>query len=68
MDVKEMNFNLIYDRILEKAENDENFRKKVLSDAKTALKEIGIDFPDDVNVKVYENKKDELHMVLPFTV
>lgn len=68
MDVKEMNFNLIYDKILEKAENDESFRKKLLKDAKAALKELGIEFPDDVKVKVYENKKDELHMVLPFTV
>ena len=62
MSIKEMNFDLIYNKLLEKADNDKNFRKKVLNDAKSALKEIGIEFPDDVSVKVYENKKDELHM------
>lgn len=66
MSIKEMNFDLIYNKLLEKADNDKNFRKKVLNDAKSALKEIGIEFPDDVSVKVYENKKDELHMVMPF--
>lgn len=66
MSIKEMDFDLIYSKLVEKADNDENFRKKVLSDAKPAFKEIGIDFPDDVSVKVYENKKDELHMVMPF--
>lgn len=66
MSIKEMDFDLIYSKLVEKADNDENFRKKVLNDAKPALKEIGIEFPDDVSVKVYENKKDELHMVMPF--
>ena len=66
MSEKEMNMKLIYDKIVEKADNDENFRKKVLKNAKEAFKEIGIEFPDDVEVKVYQTTKDHMQVVFPY--
>ena len=66
MSEKEMNMKLIYDKIVEKADNDENFKKKVLKNAKEALKEIGIEFPDDVSVEVYQTTKDHMQVVFPY--
>lgn len=66
MSTKEMDMKLIYDKIVEKADNDENFKKKVLKNAKEALKEIGIDFPDDVSVEVYQTTKDHMQVVFPY--
>ena len=55
-----------FKRNTEKADNDENFKKKVLKNAKEALKEIGIEFPDDVSVEVYQTTKDHMQVVFPY--
>jgi len=60
-----MDMELIYNKLVEKASNDENFKNKVLKNAKEAFKEIGIEFPNDVSVEVYEDKKDDMHVLLP---
>ncbi|MBR1779525.1 MAG: NHLP leader peptide family RiPP precursor [Clostridia bacterium] len=61
-----MDMELIYNKIVEKADNDKSFRKKILQNAKEALKEIGITFPDDVNVNVYEDRVDDMHVMFPY--
>lgn len=56
----------IYDKMVEKAKADENFKKRLLSNPKEALKkELGIDFGKDVNVSVYESTPDHRHYVIP---
>lgn len=60
MDMRE-----IYDKMLDKASKDDNFRSELLAKPKEALKKINVDFPDDVDVEVYEMTDDHLHFVLP---
>lgn len=55
----------IYEKMVEKADNDKNFRENLLKDAKAALKSIGIEIPEDVNVQVFEDKPDDMHILLP---
>ncbi len=55
----------IYEKMVEKADNDKNFRENLLKDAKAALKSIGIEFPEDVKVQVFEDKPDDMHVLLP---
>ena len=55
----------IYEKIVEKADNDKSFREYLLKDAKAALKSIGIKFPEDVKVQVFEDKPDDMHILLP---
>lgn len=60
-----MDIEKIYKVMLEKAVNDEDFRKELLKDAKGALKKIDVEMPDDVKVEVYQSTPDHLHFVLP---
>lgn len=60
MDMRE-----IYDKMLDKASKDDNFRSELLAKPKEALKKINVEFPDDVEVEVYEMTDDHLHFVLP---
>lgn len=60
MDMRE-----IYDKMLDKASKDDNFRSELLAKPKEALKKINVEFPDDVDVEVYEMTDDHLHFVLP---
>lgn len=55
----------IYEKMVEKADNDKIFRKNLLKDAKSTLKSIGIEFPEDVKVQVFEDKPDDMHVLLP---
>ncbi len=55
----------IYEKMVEKADNDKSFRENLLKDAKAALKSIGIEFPEDVKVQVFEDKPDDMHVLLP---
>ena len=60
MDMKE-----IYDKMVDKAGKDDNLRSELLSNPKKALKKIDVEFPEDVEVEVYEMTDDHLHFVLP---
>lgn len=60
MDMKE-----IYDKMVEKANNDESFKKELLLNPKNAFASIGITFPDDVEVSVFESTEKHIHFVLP---
>lgn len=55
----------IYEKMVEKADNDKIFRENLLKDATAALKNIGIKFPKDVKVQVFEDKPDDMHILLP---
>lgn len=51
--------------VIAKAWADEAFKQKLMSDPKNAMKEMGVVFADNVNVKVCENTADTFHFVLP---
>lgn len=60
-----MDMKKIYETLEDKASGDASFRKEVLKDAKGALKKIGIEFPADVDVEVYQSTPKHQHFVLP---
>ena len=54
------------DRILSKAEEDGDFRARLIADPKAAISaDIGADIPDVFNVTVHEDSAATTHMVLP---
>jgi hypothetical protein len=55
--------------LIEKAMNDEAFRKELIADPKgTIEKETGMKLPDNFNVKVLEENPQSFFLVLPATV
>jgi hypothetical protein len=52
-------------QIVSKAWSDENFKKRLISDPATILKENGLEVPPGVQVKVVENTDKLLHLTLP---
>ena len=54
-----------YAKVVARAWNDEAFKAKLMSDPHAALAEHGVEVPAGTTVKVVENTKDTLHLVLP---
>ncbi len=53
-------------QIVEKSSLDAEFRQALLSDPKdTISKELGIAFPDTMDVKVHESDLNTVHVALP---
>jgi hypothetical protein len=52
-------------KIIAKAWKDPAFKKKLFADPKAALKEMGIDIPKNVTVKIVEDTPKSLTVVLP---
>ena len=53
-------------RILTRAEDDGDFRARLLKDPKAAISaEIGTDIPDGFDVAVHEDSATTAHLVLP---
>jgi hypothetical protein len=48
-----------------KAWADEGYKQRLLSDAPAVLKEEGVDVPAGMKIKVVENTRDTVYMVLP---
>ena len=56
----------IQEQILTKAEEDEQFRARLLDDPKAAIKDaIGLSVPDGINIRVLEDNATDCHLVLP---
>ena len=52
--------------VIEKANEDPDFRDSVLADAKTAIgREFDVAFREGVNIVVHENELDTVHLPLP---
>ena len=52
-----------------RALQDPDFREKLLEDPKQTIEEeIGLHFPVSLDVKVHEEKLNELHVVLPIDI
>ena len=53
-------------RLIEMAENDGAFRKRLLNDPRTAIREgLGLELPGDLEVVVHEEDVRTAHLVLP---
>ncbi len=56
----------IQEQILAKAEEDEQFRVRLLDDPKEAIKDAtGLSVPDGINIRVLEDNATDCHLVLP---
>jgi hypothetical protein len=51
--------------IAKKAATDAAFRKKVLSDPKSVLADMGLSVRDSINVNVVEESESDVYIVLP---
>jgi len=52
-------------QIVSKAGTDAAFKKRLMSDPKSVLKENGLELPQGVDVKVVENTDKLFHLTLP---
>lgn len=55
----------LYRKMIVRAWKDPSFRKRLLSDPKSTLKELGIAFPKDAKIRCVENTEKEITIVLP---
>lgn len=54
------------ERLIEKATNDGEFRKRLVDDPRTTVeREFGVSFPENFSVEVHEESATEAHLVLP---
>lgn len=51
--------------IIAKAWNDESFKKRLLANATTVLKEEGVDVPTGLEVRAIENTDKLIHLIIP---
>ena len=52
--------------LIERAVTDEEFRQRLMTDPKAAVKEaLGLDLPDAISVQVHEDTASTSHLVLP---
>jgi len=51
--------------VVQRALQDSAFRDKLLKDPKTTVRDAGVAVPDAIDIHVYQNTKDTLHLVLP---
>ena len=55
----------IMQRVAARALDEEDFRERLMRDAKSELAKTGLTLPDGVEVEVLENTSTKLHIVLP---
>lgn len=52
--------------LVERAMKDDDFRRRLTADPKAALEsEWGVSLPDDLQIHVHQEKRNQLHVVLP---
>ncbi|MBN3525265.1 NHLP leader peptide family RiPP precursor [Paenibacillus apiarius] len=57
---------LVRNQIVQKAWEDPSFKQKLLSDPKSAIKEVlGISIPEHINMKAVEETADSFVLVIP---
>jgi len=54
-----------YGQLIAKAWSDEGFKAKLLSDPKAAMKEVGMDVPEGVDIEVVESTQEKVYLVIP---
>jgi hypothetical protein len=61
----EEKFHEVFGQIVAKAWEDEEFKKRLLSDATSVFREYGADIPEGFTVKVMEDTGNLVHLPLP---
>lgn len=54
-----------YQSIITKAWSDAEFKERLLREPKAVMAEAGVPIPDNVEVRVYADSDEVVHMVLP---
>ena len=54
-----------FSQIIARAWTDEEFKARLLREPAQVLRENGISLPDDVEVRVVENTRNVIHLVIP---
>ena len=58
--------NITQQQLIARAMKDETFRQQLLANPRAVLeREMGITFPQDVSIQVYEDTPTTIHLVLP---
>lgn len=52
-------------KVIAQAWADEGFKKRLLTDPRSVLKENGIDLPESIKLSISEGKEDEINLILP---
>lgn len=53
-------------KVVAKAWSDESFKKRLISDPKTVLESQGVVVPEGLEIKVVEQTKELVYVVIPF--
>jgi hypothetical protein len=54
------------EQLLARAQRDDEFRARLITDPKAAIsEELGVEIPDELNIRVIEEEGDEVVLVLP---
>ena len=54
-----------YGQLIAKAWTDEEFKARLLADPKAAMKEVGMDVPEGMEVEVVESTQEKAYLVIP---
>lgn len=52
-------------QIVEKARKDEHFKQRLVKNPDLILKEEGLDLPENMHAKIYEEKSNTRYLILP---
>ncbi len=55
----------ILERLFVACWRDERIKRSFVSDARAVMRTFGLDVPDDLQVRVLENRADLVHIVMP---
>jgi len=53
------------EQIIRKAQEDREFKKALVGNPKGAVEQLGVQLPEDVEVKVFEESAEVVYLVLP---
>ena len=54
-----------YGQLIAKAWTDQEFKARLKADPKAAMKEVGMDVPEGVDIEVVESTQEKAHLVIP---
>ena len=54
-----------YGQLIAKAWTDEAFKARLKADPKAAMKEVGMDVPEGVEIEVVESTQEKAYLVIP---
>src|SRR5262249_38414338 len=52
-------------KLVEKAMKDPAFKAKLMSNPKATARDMGVSIPDAIDVRVFQNSADTVHLILP---